>query len=149
MSKVYRMIVETDAKHVFCPITSSNIENYCRGSECAAWFWVNAPELTKIHFISLEMAHRDGLLERNGIKGPLPAVLNNLEAFNEVYEKFSQIEVKVSDFLPPAGTGWEPSEEPYYDSDEGRWFLTFIRAKDTIAAGYCGMVGQRTNNNGE
>lgn len=145
MSKVYRLIVERMSEEVFCPMTS----NTCRGRKCAAWFWVNEPQLTAVQYISLEAAQNSGLLGRNGITGPLPAVLENLEAFNETYKKFSQIEVQASDFLPPAGIGWKVDGEPYYDSDEGHWFLAYARQADPIAAGYCGMVGQQPYNNGE
>lgn len=145
MSKVYRLIVEKASAEVFCPVANG----YCRGSLCAAWFWINEPRRELVSTIDLNTAKDSGLLERNGITGPLANVLDDLEAFNALYEKFAEINVTTSDFGNPIEPNWISDGEPYYDNDEGLWCLKFTRKSDPTASGFCGMAGPQIYNDGE
>jgi hypothetical protein len=145
MSKVYRLIVEKASAEVFCPVAKDG----CRGPMCAAWFWVNEPRREFVATIDINRAKDSGLLMRNGITGPLANILDDIEAFNALYEKFALINVATDDFGTPVMPDWESNGEPYYDNDEGLWCQKYTRESDPTATGFCGMVGPQIFNDGE
>lgn len=145
MTKVYRLIAEKASDEVFCPFSKER----CRGPMCAAWFWVNEPHRELVATIDIHRAKDSGLLELNGITGPIASVLDDLEAFNALYEKFAVIEVTTADFGTPVTPGWNSDGEPYYDADEGLWCQKYTRESDPTATGFCGMVGPQIFNDGE
>lgn len=135
MTKVYRLIQADKHLEVFCP--AANFAP-CQGEKCAAWIWAY-PEQKETHArISIHKANALGLLKRIGIDGELPT---NIDALNDAYEKFSNMEVSANDFAVPDGHGWDKQGEPFYDSDEGCWLLNFTRQSDPTACGFCGLVG--------